>query len=59
MPTIHCMMTSKSEELYKTVLEDLAALISQFQPKGSMSDWEPAPRNALKETYLQIILNEC
>ena len=59
MPAIHCIMTSKSQELYTAVLEDLASLIPQFQPKGSMSDWEPAPRNAFKEIYPQMKLYGC
>ena len=49
----------QDQELYTAVLEDLASLIPQFQPKGSMSDWEPAPRNAFKEIYPQMKLYGC
>ena len=58
-PAIHCMMTSKSQELYSAVLESLVTLIPQFKPLALMSDWEPAPRNALKEIYPQMKIYGC
>ena len=42
MPAIHCLMTSKSQELYSAILKDLEAHIPHFQPIASMSDWEQA-----------------
>ena len=59
MPVIHCLMTSKSQELYKGILENLVTNIPQFKPMASMSDWEPAPRNAFKEIYPQIKIYGC
>ena len=59
MPAIHCLMTSKSQELYTGILENLVANIPQFKPMASMSDWEPAPRNAFKEIYPQIRIYGC
>ena len=58
-PAIHCMMTSKSQELYSAVLESLVTHIPQFKPLTLMSDWEPAPRNALKEIYPQMKIYGC
>ena len=59
MPAIHCLMTSKSQELYTGILENLVANIPQIKPMASMSDWEPAPRNAFKEIYPQIKIYGC
>ena len=59
LPAIHCMMTSKSQELYSAVLESLVTHIPQFKPLALMSDWEPAPRNALKEIYPQMKIYGC
>ena len=59
IPAIHCLMTSKSQELYTGILENLVANIPQFKPMASMSDWEPVPRNAFKEIYPQIKIYGC
>lgn len=59
LPAIHCMMTSKSQELYSAVFESLVTHIPQFKPLALMSDWEPAPRNALKEIYPQMKIYGC
>ena len=37
MPAIHCLMMSKSQELYIAILKDLAVHVPQFQPIASMS----------------------
>ena len=54
IPGIHCLMTSKDQGLYTAVLNRIVNLVPQFQPTISMSDWEAAPRNALKEVYPNI-----
>ena len=54
LPGIHCLMTAKDQNLYKAVLNDIRKLISQFQPEVTMSDWEAAPRNAVKEIYPNV-----
>ena len=59
MPAIHCLMTSKSQELYSAILQDLVTHVPQFQPIASMSDWEPAVRNAFKEFYPQMKVYGC
>ena len=59
MPVIHCLMTSKSQELNSAILQDLVTHVPQFQPIASMSDWEPAVRNAFKEFYPQIKVYGC
>ena len=51
---IHCLMTAKDQNLYKAVLNDIRNLIPQFQPEVTMSDWEAAPRNAVKEIYPNV-----
>ena len=48
LPAIHCLMTAKTQELYQAVLEIIYTNIPQFRPLASMSDWEPAARNAFK-----------
>ena len=47
-------MTAKDQNLYKAVLNDIRKLIPQFQPEVTMSDWEAAPRNAVKEIYPNV-----
>ena len=37
LPTVHCLLSGKTQELYKAV--------------ASMFDWEPAARNASKEVF--------
>ena len=54
LPGIHCLMTAKDQNFYKAVLQNISNLIPQFQPAMSMSDWEAAPRNAVKETYPNV-----
>ena len=53
MPAIHGLMTSKSQELYTDILENVVANNPQFKPMPSMSDWEPALRNGFKESILK------
>ena len=52
-------MTAKSEELYTAVIERISSKIPNFQPAASMSDWEPAPRNAFEAVYPQINIHGC
>ena len=59
LPALHCLMTVKSQDLYKAVLEDISVKIPQFKPQSSMLDWEPAARNAIKEMYPQIAICGC
>ena len=53
------LMTAKSQAPYKAVLESISVKIPQFKPLASMSDWEPAARNAIKEVYPQITIYGC
>ena len=46
LPAIHCLMTSKSQDLYRSILENLRIKAPGFYPSASMSNWEPAARNA-------------
>ena len=48
LPAVHCLLSGKSQELYKVVLENIVIQIPQFEPVASMSVWEPAARNAFK-----------
>ena len=59
LPAIHCLLTAKNQELYQAVLESLKENIPQFTPIASMSDWEPASRNAFKEIYPQMRIFGC
>ena len=36
------------------ILNDIRKLIPQFQPEITLSDWEAAPRNAVKEIYPNV-----
>ena len=50
LPARHCLMTSKSQDIYKSILENLNLNVPDYQPSATMSDWEPAPsRNAFKQ----------
>ena len=51
LPALHCLITSKPQELYQTILEKIRATIPQFKPLTSMSDWEAAAREVFKEVY--------
>ena len=47
LPAIHCLMTSKSQYLYRSILEYLTIEGPDFHPSASMSDW-----NQLQEMHL-------
>ena len=51
LPIIHFIMTGKDEELYKAIMINIRSLLPELNPTSSMSDWELAPRIALKEVY--------
>ena len=53
LPAVHCLLTAKTQELYQAVLDCICINIPQFQPLASMSDWEPAARNAFKLVFPQ------
>lgn len=59
LPAIHCLLSAKTQGLYKTVLDNIIIHIPQLKPKASMSDWEPAARNAFKEIFPEIINYGC
>ena len=59
LPAYFCLMTGKEGQLYTAVLDNISSLIPQFQPKLCMSDWEPAPRNSMKEVYPNVKIYGC
>ena len=59
IPAVHCLMTAKTEGIYKAVLDSLVAHIPGFKPVASMSDWEQASRNAFNEVFPQIRIYGC
>ena len=59
IPAIHCLLTNKDEELYRAVLEKIREIIPQLEPGVVKSDWEQEARNAFKQVYPGIRLNEC
>ena len=52
IPAIHCLLTGKSEQLYDTLLSKIREIVPQFQPQNSLSDWEQAARNAIKNNSM-------
>lgn len=58
LPGIHCLLTSKSEEIY-TMLANIKEIVPQKSPSCVMGDWEQASRNAIKTTYPNITLYGC
>ena len=59
LPAIHCLMTSKSQELYIAILDRNFSNLPNFKPMTVLSDWESAPRNSFKEIYPNININGC
>ena len=59
LPAIHCLMTAKSQDVYQAVLENISIRLPHFKPLASMSDWEPAARNAIKEVFPHIKVYGC
>ena len=59
LPVIHCILTSKSEELYTAILAKVHELIPQLMPIHGMSDWEKGARNAVKKQFQGIYLRGC
>ena len=59
IPAIHCLMTSKSRELYTAIVQRISTCLIDFKHTIAISDWEPAPRNSFKEIYPTIIIYAC
>ena len=59
LPAIHCLMTGKSQDLYQAVFETISTKLPHFKPLASMSDWEPAARNAIREVFPHIHVYGC
>ena len=51
LPAIHCLLTSKSEQIYIATLLKIKELLPQLSPSSAMSDWEGGARNAIKIVY--------
>ena len=47
-------MTAKEQERYKAVWNSIRNILPEFQTCSSYVGWEAAPRNAVKEFYLNI-----
>ncbi|KAI6654473.1 hypothetical protein LOD99_869 [Oopsacas minuta] len=59
LPVIHCLLTSKHEEIYTAVLARIHELVPQLKPIHGMSDWEKGARNAVKREFQGIHLRGC
>ena len=59
LPAIHSLLSAKTQELYKAILENIVIHIPQLKPIASMSDWEPAARNAFREVFPGINVYGC
>ena len=58
LPGIHCLMTSKDQELYTAILAKIHSLVPEIRPEISIFDWEPAPRNALNTFISQFKIRD-
>ncbi|KAI6652997.1 hypothetical protein LOD99_4074 [Oopsacas minuta] len=58
LPVIHCLLTSKHEEIYTTVLARIHELVPQLKLIYGMSDWEKGARNAVKRESSKILIYE-
>ena len=59
LPGIHCLLTSKSEEIYTNTSANIKELVPLMNPSSAMGDWEEAPRKAIKTAYPRITLYGC
>ena len=59
LPAIHSLLSAKTQELYKAIFENIAIHIPQLKPVASMSDWESASRNAIREVFPGINVYGC
>ena len=59
LPVIHCILTSKSEELYTAILAKVHEFIPQLMPIHGMSVWEKGARNAVKKQFQGSYLRGC
>ncbi|KAI6650050.1 hypothetical protein LOD99_6265 [Oopsacas minuta] len=59
LPVIHCLLTSKHEEIYTVVLARIHELVPKLKPIHGMSDWEKGARNAVKRQFQGIHLRGC
>ena len=60
LPALHILMTRKTENLlYRAVLYSIHELLPNFIPTFAIGDFEPAPRNALKELFPSITIIGC
>ena len=59
LPGIHCLLTSKSEEIYTVTLANIKEIVPQMSPSCAMGDWEQASRNAIKIAYPSVTLYGC
>ena len=55
LPAIHSLLSAKTQELYKAILENIVIHIPQLKPIASMSHWEPAARNDLEKYFLELM----
>lgn len=54
-----CLLTGKGQELYEAVINNIFSNVPHFRPSASMSDWEPAARNAMKKALPNSELYGC
>ena len=50
-PVLYALMTSKTTDLYKTVVQKLHEIAPDFQPNQVIADFEEAPAAAIRAVY--------
>ena len=58
LPALHCLITSNSQDLYRSTLEDLSLSVPNFHP-SVLCQTVTAARNAVTLIYPDIQLYEC
>ena len=53
-PSVHVLMSRKTENLYRVVLEKILEIEPDFKPDEAIGDFEVAPRNAFKAVIPSI-----
>ena len=56
LPVIHCLLTSKHDEIFTAVLARIHELVPQLKPIHGMSYWEKEARNLVKREFQGIHL---
>ncbi|XP_047139376.1 uncharacterized protein LOC124815168 [Hydra vulgaris] len=59
LPVFHVLMTGRKEGIYVAIFRKIKEILSDFQPRISMADYEAAISSALKVVFPEIRLTGC